>query len=355
VKHFVLRNPRQLAKTLGSLIVVFVLVIVVLALTHHRPTSIMVLEIGGTGATAKAPSRLTLMTWNLGYAGLGEEADFFMDGGKEVLARDSATVAEHLRRIEQVLDAQPEDIYLLQEVDTASRRSYYINEVQSITDRARGFYDSFALNFKVFFVPYPFTNPTGRVRSGILSLSRYKPKEAARMQLPGSMLWPVSAFVLDRCMLVMRMEREDGRQWVIVNLHLSAYDPGGKLRAQQLPFVEGFAEDEYRKGNYVVLGGDWNNILPGIRPDQFMSQDEQPPLEQLLPGDFTQSGWHWGVPSAPTNRIDNTPYRPGKNYVTVIDGFLVSPNVRIETANVIPLGFKDSDHEPVTTSVASME
>jgi endonuclease/exonuclease/phosphatase family metal-dependent hydrolase len=175
------------------------------------------------------------------------------------------------------------------------------------------------------------------------------------LQLPGSMFWPVSAFVLDRCMLVSRIKRENGKQWVIVNLHLSAYDPGGKLREEQLTFVKKFAEDEYKKGNYVILGGDWNNILPGIRPDQFDSQDKEPPNYRSLPEDFTPSGWHWGIPSAPTNRVDNTPYQPGKNYVTVIDGFLASPNVRIETVSVIPLGFKDSDHEPVIISVGAIE
>jgi endonuclease/exonuclease/phosphatase family metal-dependent hydrolase len=353
VNQIALKSARLVAKSLGIIIVLFVLAILVLALTHRSPPSTMALGVRGMGATTKAPPQLTLMTWNLGYAGLGKESDFFMDGGKGVLASDSATVAEHLRRIKKVLKEQPKEIYLLQEVDSASRRSYYIDEVQSITDGARSFYYSYALNFDVFFVPYPFMNPTGRVQSGILSLSKYKPMEASRLKLPGSMVWPVSAFVLERCMLVWRMEREDGKQWVIVNLHLSAYDPGGKLRQQQLPFVKGFAENEYKKGNYVILGGDWNNILPGIRPDQFVSEDKMPHIDTSLPDEFTPTGWHWAVPSEPTNRIDNTPYQPGKNYVTVIDGFLVSPNVRIEAVSVIPLGFKDSDHEPVTISVAA--
>jgi endonuclease/exonuclease/phosphatase family metal-dependent hydrolase len=351
--QIVLRSTRLIGKTLGFVIVVFVLVILALALTHRTPPFTMALGIGGNGATAKAPPHLTLMTWNLGYAGLGKESDFFMDGGKGVLAKDSATVVEHLRRIKQVLEEEPKNIYLFQGVDFASRRSYYINEVQSITDEARSFYQSFALNYDVLFVPYPFTNPTGRVHSGILSLSKDKPTEATRLQLPGFMFWPVSAFVLDRCMLVWRMEREDGKQWVIVNLHLSSYDPGGKLREQQFIFVKDFAEHEYKKGNYVILGGDWNNILPGIGPDQFVSEDKKPGIDMLLADEFTPRGWHWGVPSDPTNRIDNTPYQPGKNYVTVIDGFLVSPNVHIQSVATVALGFRDSDHNPVVVEVVA--
>ena len=293
------------------------------------------------------------MTWNLGYAGLGEEADFFMDGGNGVLAKNRATVAEHLRHINEVLGQEPKDIYLLQEVDIAWRRSYYFNEVQLFTRQTQRFYYSYALNYEVYFVPYPFTNPTGRVQSGILSLSKYKPTEAARLQLPGAMFWPVSAFVLDRCMLVWKLEQGDGQQWVIANLHLSSYDPGGKLRREQLAFVRGFAENEYSKGNAVILDGDWNKNLPGIRSDQFASEDRKPYFDFSLPAEFTPAGWHWATPQAPTDRIDNKPYQPGKNYVTVIDDFLVSPNVQIESVATVPLEFRDSDHDPVVVDVVA--
>ena len=33
-----------------------------------------------------------VMTWNTGYAALGENADFFMDGGKSVSSSDKETV-----------------------------------------------------------------------------------------------------------------------------------------------------------------------------------------------------------------------------------------------------------------------
>ena len=44
---------------------------------------------------------------------------------------------------------------------------------------------------------------------------------------------------------------------------------------------------------------------------------------------------------------------PGKTYVTVVDRFLVSPNLQIESVDVIPLNFKDSGREPVSILIAA--
>lgn len=39
---------------------------------------------------------------------------------------------------------------------------------------------------------------------------------------------------------------------------------------------------------------------------------------------------------------------PGENYVGVIDGFVVSPNVQVQSVTTTDLGFEYSDHHPVT-------
>lgn len=41
---------------------------------------------------------VSILTWNVGYAGLGEESDFFMDGGKQVRAPSKAVVEKNLDR-----------------------------------------------------------------------------------------------------------------------------------------------------------------------------------------------------------------------------------------------------------------
>ncbi|MGA2483853.1 MAG: endonuclease/exonuclease/phosphatase family protein [Candidatus Acidiferrales bacterium] len=365
-----LKVMKRIAQTAGGVLAATVLAILGLALAHRRPAKILPLRIEGRGSAAardraeggnrdslkagKWPSELSLMTWNLGYAGMGEEADFFMDGGHDVLAKDKATVVAHLENITDFLQQHPQDIYFLQEVDSDSRRSYYVDEFGGITGALSDYYYSSALNFDVRFLPYPFTQPIGRVRSGLLSLAAYQPAEAARFQLPGSFRWPVSSFNLDRCLLVWRLPREDGKEWVVMNVHLEAWDAGGGLKSQELEFLRNLAIGEYERGNYVIVGGDWNATLPGVRLDQFPSTSKLNQYNMTLPANFLPSGWRWGVDaSRPSNRRSDAPYRPGENYVTVIDGFVVSPNVQILSVNTLALGFRDSDHEPVVMRVVS--
>jgi endonuclease/exonuclease/phosphatase family metal-dependent hydrolase len=174
-----------------------------------------------------------------------------------------------------------------------------------------------------------------------------------RLQLPGSFTWPTSAFNLDRCLLLLSLPREDGKTWVVINVHLEAWDAQGGLKRQELAFLKSLALEKYNEGNYVIVGGDWNSVLPGVRIDQFPSRDKPSQYYQPLPDDFTPGGWTWGVVATrPGNRQGNSRYQPGITYVSVIDGFLVSPNVKIQSVSTLPLDFKDSDHEPVMLQIA---
>jgi hypothetical protein len=184
--------------TLGVVLIpcAYIVFLVALAFIHRRPPATLYVPIEGDAGANRWPARLNLLTWNLGYGGTGEEADLFMDGGHDVLAKDKTTVLRHTRHIVEVIQHHPEDLYLLQEVDINSRRTYHVNVVELITRDLKHLDSSVALNFDVWFVPCPFTRPTGRVRSGLLSLGANHPAEAARIQLPGSFLWPISAFSL---------------------------------------------------------------------------------------------------------------------------------------------------------------
>ena len=71
------------------------------------------------------PDTLTILSWNIGYAGLGDNMDFFYDGGRRV--RDSRErTARNLKEIVETISRVNPDIALLQEVDLDSRRSYRI-------------------------------------------------------------------------------------------------------------------------------------------------------------------------------------------------------------------------------------
>lgn len=349
------RGLRVLAWAAGTLVAIYLsywAVVYVLALTHKYQPPEAILKIEGSCVDAKWPDKLSLMTWNLGYGGMGAGDDFFLDGGHNVLARDKDSVLRHLGSITTFLQKHPADINLLEEVDSDSRRSYFVDERRAITASMEDSCSSYALNHDMFFIPYPKLRPLGRVRSGMLALGKFRPGEAKRYQLHGSFQWPDRAFQMERSLLVWKLPREDGKNWTIIELHLEAWD-AGNIRAAELVQLQELALREYDEGNFVVLGGDWNAVLPGVRMDEFTKRKPSSHVIKLDES-FLPEGWTWGVDrSRPSNRSDDFPYDPRKNYMTVIDGFVVSPNVRIDSVETVPLNFQDTDHEPVRVEVAS--
>jgi hypothetical protein len=304
-----------------------------------------------------APSELKILDWNIGYCGLGAEADFFMDGGTSSLAKSKEYVLNHLTNIIKFLKSQNADVYNIQEIGVSSRRSYHVNQLESFDATFTGYSKTFAYNYKSLWVPVPLTNPMGDVNAGLITLNKYKVIESYRYQYPGNYPWPINTVQLDRCFIVQYVPIKDSdKYWVIINSHNSAYDKGGKLRKQQLDFLKNFILKEYQKGNYVVVGADWNHVLPGVDDTKFKYTEQIPDWRVVFPSDWTPKGWKWGVEtSIPTCRSDRTPYKKGVNFVTIIDGFLVSPNVEIKNVKGFDLGFKDSDHNPVEIVVKAIK
>ena len=94
-----------------------VALIVILSVTEYKPDDVEPVEIEGE-ASAEAPApgnSITVMTWNTGYGGLGDDTDFFMDGGRRVRPEKQPRVYENLEAMLQQVLAEDPDIVLLQE------------------------------------------------------------------------------------------------------------------------------------------------------------------------------------------------------------------------------------------------
>jgi endonuclease/exonuclease/phosphatase family metal-dependent hydrolase len=71
-----------------------------------------------------------------------------------------------------------------------------------------------------------------------------------------------------------------------------------------------------------------------------------------IPDDFFPEGWRFAYdPTVPTNRKASDPYQKGKTFETLIDYFLVSPNVTLLQVQGIRQNFAFSDHQPVRLTV----
>ena len=74
--------------------------------------------------------------------------------------------------IEAIERANP-DFVLLQEVDIASTRSFFVNQAELAAQALPDYDRVFASNFHSAHLLYPFSEPHGSVEAGLLTLSRY--------------------------------------------------------------------------------------------------------------------------------------------------------------------------------------
>ena len=320
-----------------------------LTVTEYRPAYAEDAQRGNVLREGKLTGGQTVrvLTLNTGYGGLDAGEDFFMDGGEGVRPSDAETVRQNMLGIEDLIRGADADFVMLQEVDTDSKRSYGYDQWRQYEFDLADYESRFALNYSCDYVPYPVTEPIGRVHSGVATYSRYDITAATRYRLPCPFSWPVRIANLKRCLLVTRIPIDGSEQeLVLVNLHLEAYDDGEGREAQTAMLLQ-LLQDEYAKGNYVIAGGDFNQSFPD-GTDRYpiaSGADWTPGTLGDLP-----AGWRYAWDSAaPTCRLLNQPYSAGSSGTQfyVIDGFILSPNVEPVSVRTQDAEFAVTDHNPV--------
>ena len=349
---------RKALKTIGIVLLVVVILagglIGYLTITEFRPASVQdaAQTAGQTSATLRAGESIRVLTFNTGYAGLDKSQDFFMDGGSGVSPTGGrAKVEENLAGILAAIQEANAQIVLLQEVDQSSARTNRIDET-AYYQQNTGLNAAYAVNYQCGFVPFPLP-PIGAVKSGVLTLSAYQPAQAQRQSLPVPFKWPIRVANLKRCLLVERIPVADsGRELVLINLHLEAYDDGeGKIA--QTNQLRDFITSEYEKGNYVIAGGDFNQVFPGSL-DIYPIIDPELWAPGVLDENLLPDGWTLAYDlDTPSCRLLNQPYDKDDENTQhyVIDGFILSPNVELTNVQTLGLDFGSSDHNPVFINV----
>jgi endonuclease/exonuclease/phosphatase family metal-dependent hydrolase len=328
------------------LVVAFLLFLVFATIDDYRPKELTSYVNSNPSEQIPDTTSLNLLVWNIGYAGLDASMDFFYDGG-EMMRPSEEGVRQNIQGISSTLSSYSDcDFILLQEVDKNSKRSYHINEYEIVKELFQDYHYSFGKNYNVAFVPIPLNEPMGKVESGLMTVAKYNPLSVERHSFPGNYSWPVKLFMLDRCFLVNRFGLDNGKELLIVNTHNSAYDDGS-LRTQQMSFFRVFLQSEYKKGNYVIVGGDWNQTPYGFAPELPSHQFDRVSLV-YVEKDYLGPEWTWAYDSEmPTNRRVATPYDKSTSLTTVIDYYLLSPNIILEEVETLDVDFQFSDHQPI--------
>jgi len=346
-------------KLLKKVLIVFLILVLSFAgfiifstLTKFSPEEKELISSTESPDTILYNTPINLMIWNIGYCGLGADMDFFYDGGKQTRTSKENTI-ENFSKVKTFISNNDSlDFILLQEVDKLSKRSYRINEFDGFKNLLSQFHSSFCKNYDVKFVPSPINAPLGRVTSGLASFSKKLSKSVNRYSFPGDYSWPVNLFMLRRCFMVNRYPVNNNKELVIINTHNSAYDDGS-LKQKQMAFLKDFLISEYKKGNYILVGGDWNQNPPNTSLVFSGNKNDAKRFNlNPIPNDYISKEWTWIFDNkTATNRYLNTPYYKGESTTTTLDFFLVSPNIEFHTVKAIDLNFQYTDHQPVIVSI----
>ena len=336
--------------SLGVVLLLAVALIAFLSVTEFKPADREPAAVCISQGTEADPSKVfTIWSWNTGYGGLGEESDFFMDGGKMVNPPSRDAIAKNLDGIRTFLTEQDADAWLLQEVDVDANRTGNVNQFSLYATVFPGS-NTFAYNYKCPFVPIP-VPPMGKIESGIATLTPHNiTEDAERVSLPCPFSWPARAAQIKRCLLITHLPLDSSdKELVLVNLHLEAYDSGeGKIA--QFGQLLNVLQEEYAKGNYVIAGGDFNQSFPGVL-EQYPIADPEQWMPGILEASALPERWQYAFDTAaPTCRLLDKPY-DGSNQLYVIDGFIVSPNVKVQAVETVDLAFAYADHNPVKLEV----
>lgn len=305
------------------------------------------LEIRADRNADLAPESLNLMIWNLGYGGLGAGSDFIADGGTHYFPPSRAAVRENVSGIERTIraNAAQQDVILFQEIAQGGPVNYWTN-LRGRVDQALASRNSvFFADFKTRLMPWPLAMTHGQA---IYSNFAFGSTDVVALPAEDASIFGVKRRYAS---VVARLPMEGGGEWTIASVHLAAFDADAAVRTRQLRELLAWAESEYQAGRYVVLGGDWNLQLAET---EFPHRTEQRFLFWLFPfpQDALPEGWTIAADATiPSVRTNHQPYVAGENYVTTIDGFIVSPNVEVRRVTGTDLGFAHSDHQPVRVRV----
>lgn len=346
-------KDNTLLKIIVGIIVIILLLLVIgfstIILTEYKPDDVEELSIDGESTKIlKQDEDIKLLTYNLGYLSLDNTQDFFMDGGKNVMPKTAANVNKNLAALQNLIENEDADIYLFQEVDYNAKRSYKVNQYEGLKKDFKGT-ACYSLYHKCLYIPYPILNPVGHVEGGMAILNKFD-TTATRVALPSAYSFPMRAFMFKRCLMVQRSKIEDSdKELVVINLHLEAYDDGN-TRLEQLEILKKLMEEEYKKGNYVIAGGDFNQKFPVVDNSKYPVIDDTHYVAETIPEDFLPEKWKYAVDgSKPTSRLLNEVY--SGNYdntqLYVIDGYILSPNIELKSVETIENSFSYSDHHPV--------
>lgn len=198
-------------------------------------------------------SVFSIITYNIGYLS-GMTNNLAVEKPQSLFDNNLNQVLTRLKNIDP-------DIIAFQEIDYASKRSYYVNQQNEIAKLGYNFVAK-AVNWDKKYLPFPYfpiALQFGKVLSGQSILSKYRIIDQERIELARNKSNPFyyDAFYLDRLAQVIKINIQ-GKTLVLINVHLEAYHQETRME-QTEQVIKLF--NQFSKTNPTILLGDFNSDL----------------------------------------------------------------------------------------------
>lgn len=196
-----------------------------------------------------------IITFNIGYLS-GMTNNLPVDREKNLFNK-------HLEKVVEVFGQEKPDLIAFQEIDYASKRSFYVNQSEEIAKKC-GFNDvADAINWDKNYLPFPYfpiDKHFRRILSGQSLHSKFPILEQQRIILKPLIDAPFyyKHFYLDRLAQLCLVQIQN-KILVIINLHLEAFDLKTRLiQCKQVCEIY----TKYAQNYPVFLLGDFNALAP---------------------------------------------------------------------------------------------
>lgn len=294
------------------------------------------------GDTAK------ILTFNTAHAALGSESDYKKEGGKTPRA-SADIILKNARGIAEIINLSKADIVLLQDVDTDSYRSRYVDEASYYIDSGKFSHSAFSHSIKT--KSTSLLPPYRKLSSGNMTLSKAEISGSKRVSLP-SFKGELAEAKFKSNMLISQFPLENGKSLYVINFELGKYLSQEDAK-EQFSALMSYAESLYSGGDYVLLGGSFHRQVEGTL-ERYPLSERNRYKPSVLSFDEVASGWKLTFDATvPTARILDAPFDNAaeEKQAFVSDGFILSPNLDVKLCVTVDQQFEYSAHNPVMLEI----
>jgi endonuclease/exonuclease/phosphatase family metal-dependent hydrolase len=304
------------------------------------------LEITTDAKAWPIPEILSVASYNIGH-GQGIKENAWDYRSEEVTKRQLSMVADAMVEIDA-------DIFLLQEVDLDSHRTFRIDQIEFIKEKTKHPYHACAIVWEKNYLPFPYWPPAhhiGSVQAANCILSRFPLSDHQRIifDKPSSNPFWYNWGYIDRG--IQRVNVRIGEKNIaLLNVHLEAWEI--KAREQQIKITKEYIDEIDLP---IILGGDFNTVMPDAeKKSGFKDEPDADYTDEITLDWFIKNVQNLKVPviSANDNELNQIYTFPSDSPDRRLDHiFLIGKSLSLLDFKVAYEAGLASDHLPVVARI----